>query len=98
MGNLFALRSTDPSKLYDPSVDPVGPDNDYWLKKLQSEAKVVICAWGDIGRFMGRDKGVLKFFQNPNCLVKLKSGRPGHPLYKSANLLPIPLFENSTKV
>src|ERR1700731_337339 len=49
MGNLFAYRSTDQKALR--SVpDPVGPDNDVWLGKLQSEADLVICAWTKSGK------------------------------------------------
>lgn len=90
IGNLFAYRSTDQSALFQVS-DPVGPENDAWLKKLQSEAKLVVCAWSDTGGYKDRDRAVLHFLHKPHCLKKLKSGRPGHPLYKSANLEPIPL-------
>ena len=91
IGNLFAYRSTDQSALYT-VADPVGPENDAWLKKLQSDVSLVVCAWSDTGAYKGRDKGVLTFLINPHCLVKLKSGRPGHPLYKRADLKPIPLW------
>lgn len=90
LGNLFAYRSTDQSALYT-TPDAIGPGNDTWLKKLQSEAKLVVCAWGGTGSYKNRDQAVLSFLQAPHCLVKLKSGRPGHPLYKRADLQPIPL-------
>ena len=89
IGNLFAFRSTNPSGLY-LANDPVGPDNDIWLEKLQSDADLVVCAWGNGGSYMGRDKAVLGYLKNTHCLVKLKNGAPGHPLYKRASLLPIP--------
>ena len=87
IGNLFAYRSKDQSALYKVS-DPVGPENDVWLKKLQAEASLVVCAWSDTGAFKSRDKEVLAFLNLPHCLVKLKSGRPGHPLYKRADIKP----------
>lgn len=90
LGNLFALVSKDQSALYN-TLDPVGPNNDDWLQKLQSEAKLVVCAWSNTGSYMGRDKIALEFLKSPHCLTKLKSGRPGHPLYKKASLQPIPL-------
>ena len=90
LGNLFAYRSTDPSALYS-SPDPVGTENDAWLNSLQSQAKLVVCAWGDAGSYKGRDLAVLSFILEPHCLVKLKGGQPGHPLYKRADLQPIPL-------
>lgn len=85
IANLFAFRSTDPSGLYK-VADPIGPDNDVWLKQLQTEASLVICAWSNMGGFKNRDKAVLNFLESPHCLVKLKSGRPGHPLYKRSDI------------
>jgi hypothetical protein len=90
VGNLFAYRSTDQDILFR-VADPVGPENDEWLQKLESEAVLVVCAWSDTGGYRDRDKQVLTFLKNPYCLVQLKSGRPGHPLYKRADLRPIPL-------
>lgn len=90
IGNLFAFRSTLPSALHKAN-NPIGPDNNLWLKKLQLEASLVVCAWSDIGSLNDRDKEVLAFLKEPYCLVKLKSGRPGHPLYKRADLTPIRL-------
>jgi hypothetical protein len=87
IGNLFAHRSKDQSALYT-APNPVGPENDDWLRKLQSEASLVVCAWSDTGAFKNRDREVLEFLKLPHCLVKLKSGRPGHPLYKRADLAP----------
>jgi len=89
LANLFAYRSTKPSTLYT-AADPVGPMNDIWLKKLQSEADLVVCAWGAIRRHQNRDKAVLSFLHEPHCLTKLKSGHPGHPLYKRSDLWPVP--------
>ena len=90
MGNLFAYRSRDPRALRT-AKDPIGPENDHHLMELQSAAKTVVCAWGNRGALFDRDVQVLRFLRRPQCLVKLKSGRPGHPLYRSADLRPIPL-------
>jgi hypothetical protein len=90
MGNLFAYRSTDQKALR--SVpDPLGPDNDVWLGKLQSEADLVICAWTKSGKFIGRSQHVLSLLKNPHCLIQGKDGSPLHPLYKKADLTPVPL-------
>ena len=44
MGNIFAYRSTDPKQLK--IIDnPIGIDNNYWLKKLHTEATLTIGAW-----------------------------------------------------
>lgn len=90
IANLFAYRSTDPSELYN-TDDPIGPENNKHIQRLSNEAKQIICAWGDNGGYMDRDIKVLSYLKHPECLKKLKSGRPGHPLYLPANLKPIPL-------
>ena len=90
IANLFAYRDPDSSALQK-TADPVGPENDDWLQKLQSEADLVICAWGNNGAYKNRDQEVLSFIKAPHCLVKLKSGRPGHPLFKRKDLKPTPL-------
>lgn len=90
LGNLFAWRSTDPAGLRRAPA-PVGRRNDLALRVLQRRAGLVVCAWGDPGAFAARDAAVLAFLRAPHCLVRLRSGRPGHPLYKSATLKPVPL-------
>lgn len=90
LGNLFAYRSTKQSAIFS-VLDPIGAQNDLSLQKLQSEAALVVCAWGNQGTYKNRDKDVLAFIKNPHCLRKLKSGSPCHPLYKSATLQPVPL-------
>lgn len=90
IGNLFALRSTDPTQLRK-VVDPIGPQNNIHLVALHRKALLTVCAWGNLGSFLNRDSTILPTLRNPHCLVKLKSGRPGHPLYKDSALRPIPL-------
>lgn len=87
MGNLFALKSTEPSLLFK-STDPVGHQNDTWLRKLSSEAGIVIAAWGNDGSFMNRSKKVLDIIRHPHYLKLNDSGEPAHPLYLSATLKP----------
>ena len=87
--NLFAYRSTDISKLYLVN-DPIGPENDLHIMRLCDEAAEIICAWGSDVGYRDRGTKVMSYLKNPKCLVKLKSGRPGHPLYKSKALNPIP--------
>ena len=41
MGNIFAYRSTNPKKL-NLINNPIGPKNNYWLKKLHREADLTI--------------------------------------------------------
>ena len=87
LGNLFAFRSTDQAGLFS-AEDPVGPENDAALARLQTQSTLVVCAWSASGAYRQRDQAVLWNLRDPHCLVKLKSGHPGHPLYKSAKLQP----------
>ena len=87
IANLFAFRSTDPAGLKT-AVDPVGPQNNRVLRRLCKKSGLVICAWSDMGGYLARDLEVLSLINNPHCLSRLKSGRPGHPLYKSRTLIP----------
>ena len=80
MGNLFAVRATDPREmLRHPS--PVGPDNDMWLKKLKAQAERTIAAWGTRGRYLGRGPEVRTMLGQMMCLKLTKKGHPQHPLY-----------------
>lgn len=81
--NLYALRATDPKQLWK-NDDPVGKDNDYWLRKFSSEYLDVICGWGDnakqerVGQFkLMMDEIGARLW----CLGTTKSGAPMHPLY-----------------
>jgi hypothetical protein len=90
--NIFALRSTDPKKLYsDP--DPVGPDNDENILAACRRSDLVVCAWGVHGKFMGRGEKVLKLVKkfDPTYLKLTKDGIPSHPLYLKGSLKPKPL-------
>ena len=84
MGNLFAFRSTAPSQLLAVD-DPVGPENDTWLKKLQDRCTLVVAAWGNHGIFLGRSRIVLGLLKTPMCFGVTGSGEPKHPLYLAAS-------------
>ena len=86
--NLFGLRSKDPKALYK-AGDPVGPDNDYWIKWYTNEAKSVIAGWGADGGHMGRDRAVLEMLRERKVAVHHLGlngdGSPKHPLYLPGN-------------
>ena len=88
MGNIFAYRSTDPKKLLD-IEDPVGPKNNYWLKKLSKEASLTIGAWGNHGKILNRGNQISKMLKTFHCLKITKEGFPSHPLYLHSRLKPI---------
>lgn len=90
LANLFAWCATYPRDLF-AAQHPIGPRNAATLRALQDDAALVVCAWGDGGAHRGRDRAVLAMLRQPHCLTTLRSGRPGHPLYKPAHLVPQPL-------
>lgn len=86
--NLFAFRSTDPKGLLAEWIndwgDPVGPNNDAYVRELPSEETVVV-AWGST--FMNktfvqqRVKETIELLNRPlYCLKRTKDGHPGHPV------------------
>ena len=87
MVNLFAFRATNPNELYK-AENPVGIDNDKYLQEAFGKVEKVICCWGEMGNFKGRNAEVLKLIEKPYCLFKVKNGEPAHPLYKDPNLTP----------
>jgi len=87
MMNIFAIRATNPKvMLNDP--EPIGPDNDYWLRTVGRVAAIIVAAWGTHGRHMDRGKAVLHLFSDVHCLKLTKDGIPGHPLYLRADSQP----------
>lgn len=91
VGNIFALRSTDPAALYS-HCDPIGPDNDAAIGELVDGAGMVICAWGKHGAFHRRGHMVGEALRvagvTPHYLKLNKDGSPGHPLYIGYDVLP----------
>ena len=88
MGNIFAYRSTDPKQLK--IIDnPIGIENNYWLKKLHTEASLTIGAWGNHGKYLNRGQDIINLINNLFCLRITKEGHPSHPLYLSSKLNPI---------
>lgn len=96
VGNIFALRSTDPKALY-AEPDPGGPENDRAIMALAAMGETVICGWGAHGELGNRGRRVLSMLQGagitPQALRMTKSGQPGHPLYIGYSVQPQPLQE-----
>lgn len=91
--NLFALRSTDPKALKTDG-DPVGPENNAYIKAMAEKAKLVVCAWGVNGVLKRRDQEVLEILRpyTPHYLKLTDDGIPMHPLYLRKDLKPMPFF------
>jgi hypothetical protein len=78
--NLFALRATDPGKLRD-APDPIGPDNDQWIREVLHPHSRVVAAWGINGRYLGRDFAVLRNLRESGIRIVCLGDKPKHPLY-----------------
>ncbi len=82
--NLFALRSKDPKALYK-HPDPVGAENDRWIKEFTKDAVEIIAAWGAHGAHQGRSlavRNLLWSIGRPIHHLGLNDdGSPKHPLY-----------------
>ena len=97
LGNLFALRATDPRELRS-AVDPIGPGNDSAIFFLVEELKdtPLICGWGNHGTLEKRGNAVLRHLRQLQAramaLALTKIGEPAHPLYLKADLRPFDLF------
>lgn len=89
MLNLFAFVSSDPRQLCFPTLDPVGVENDGYLKSLCPE---IVACWGSWGKLHigieSRAKQVRRLLVDPWCFGVNKDGEPKHPLYlpKTAQL------------
>ena len=87
LGNLFAAVATDPNRIKS-MEDPVGSENDLWLRRLASDAHLIVAAWGNGGTHLDRARHVSNMLYPLHCLKQNKSGQPVHPLYQLADLTP----------
>ena len=87
MLNAFALRATNSGELYR-VADPVGIDNDRWIREIAAGARLVIAAWGRPGGTLGRGAQVTALLKascdpvNVRCFGFNRDGTPIHPLYQ----------------
>lgn len=88
MTNIFAYRATLPDDMKR-IADPVGEDNDYWLKDISKNAGIVIAAWGTHGGHLRRSDVVKNMIPNLYCLKTTQDGHPSHPLYLKKDLVPV---------
>ena len=89
IGNLFAYRATNPLEMIKAS-DPIGNENDSWLKKLANEADLIVGVWGNSGQFKGRSIKVVSMLQNLYCLQITAKGEPHHTRGLPGGLVAIP--------
>lgn len=90
MANLFAFRATQPKDMK-VATDPIGAQNNRWLKSLAKESGLVVAAWGNDGSFMNRSDQVINMLTDLHCFKLNKSGEPAHPLYQTAKSQAVPM-------
>lgn len=92
--NLFAYRAKYPRDML-AAPDPIGPGNDQAILAATRTAALIICGWGEHGKYRGRAKDVLELLRANgrilHCLEVNKSGNPKHPLYIKYKKKPIRL-------
>lgn len=87
IGNLFAYICTEPAGMKE-AKDPIGPENNEWLKRLANDSKLIIAMWGNHGKFMDRDKKVIELGLELYCLKTTQKQQPHHILYLPYGLKP----------
>ena len=96
VANVFALRSTDPSGLLVPTIDPCGRDNHLAIRRVANDCEIVVCGWGafdglwSVPKFGGARDVALAAIRSagrvPHQLGLTKDRHPRHPLYLRADL------------
>ena len=86
--NLFAFRATYPADLR-AAGDPVGPRNDWWLRRVARQCDRIVACWGNDGAFDNRSTRVREMLGDRLEVLRLNgSGEPAHPLYLPKGLEP----------
>jgi hypothetical protein len=82
MGNVYALRSTDPKRLM-LVEDAIGPLNQEALEAMTRRAELVVAAWGKnrLDAVATRLAGWILSLEHTRCLGENQDGSPKHPLY-----------------
>ena len=88
MLNLFAFRATHPEDMFKEN-EPIGKDNDKYIKEYSKKCDKVMCVWGNNGVYKNRSKEVLEMLDNAYYLKLNQTGEPAHPLYLKSELVPI---------
>ncbi len=94
VANMFAFRTPYPSELWQ-AEDPVGPDNDSWIRSLGDVAECIVVAWGNNGNTDREDHilGTLLERREVFCLGTTGQGSPMHPLYRPADTVIEPYWK-----
>lgn len=81
--NLFSWRSRHKSEIR--ANESIGKDNDTYIVNCAQNSDIIICAWGNEGKYKNRSNEIKTLLKSKyyklNCLKLSKKGEPRHPLY-----------------
>lgn len=94
MLNLFALRSKNPKMIFN-NENPIGLENDLWIKKMAERSKIIVIAWGSNGKYKGRDLEIFDLLEGKVFyhFGLTKNGSPKHPLYLPNDSILMPFIK-----
>ena len=97
--NVMSIRGTYSADLAKTEVVNL-PENDEWIRRIASKARLVVVGWGVPGLKSGRAKAVEKILLevcDPTkvfCFGRNKDGSPTHPLYQRTDAPLLPYFSD----
>lgn len=82
MLNIFAFRTTNPKDLKKAN-NPIGPENDKFLRKYFDVLGFNVACWGLHGEYLNRGLEIIDMLgrENLQCFGLTKNGQPKHLLY-----------------
>ena len=89
--NLFAFRTPYVKALHQ-ADDPIGADNDAWIRGALHQADAVVLAWGNHGAYKNRSQAVRRMAIAAKQSYHLglnRTGEPKHPLYLRSDTKPV---------
>lgn len=95
--NVMSIRGTNSADLAAAASRNL-PENDEWIRRIASGARLVVVSWGNEGHNSGRGPAVERILRevcNPQkvfCFGKNKNGAPVHPLYQKMDARLLPYF------
>lgn len=95
--NVMSIRGTYSKDLAKTEVVNL-PDNDEWIRRIASKARIVVVSWGKPGQKSGRGAVVEKILRevcDPAkvvCFGRNMDGSPVHPLYQRTDAPLLPFF------
>lgn len=97
--NVMSIRGTYSADLAKTKLVNL-PENDDWIRRIASKARLVVVSWGNPGHKSGRGQAVEEILRevcDPAkvfCFGTNKNGSPVHPLYQRTDAVLVPYFGN----